>query len=408
MHTLFWLAECEDEAFCLGPHKSSQGERAFVSAAGEMIDFCRQGYWLVLPQGVVSDWPNLRILPLGVVLQRDRRPRLIVDYSFSSVNAETVQLAPHEAMQFGRALQRVLSIIVHVNRRYGRVHLAKIDIADGFYRVWIQIDNVPKQAWGLVLPTAPGSGPLVVFPLALPMGWVLSPPDFTVLTKMACDLANAIIKERLLHARLTATRWLEAVADTPPSDADAFRRPILVYAMAAPRFSGSPIVHPWRSQMYMWMIFSFWRKPSRRSNGKSYAPQYLRLTRSFVLRVLMIRPTARIQHPSRRCIRGMRSGPPGSASWDGTSTRCGRRFIYPFTVCWSVYTKSCPGYALLENGCLARNGTNSLGNCVPCPQPSRAHEVSFPSCRTPSATGIAIAFVSTATSTPSQRVSSRW
>ncbi len=217
MHTPPWTAERRMEALRRGPHKSSQGEREFVSE--EMADFCRQGYWLVLPQDVVADWPNLRISPLGVVPQRDRRPRLIVDYLFSNVNAETVPLAPHEAMQFGRALQRVLSIIVHANRRYGPVHMAKIDIADGFYRVWLQIDDVPKL--GVALPTAPGSRPLVAFPLALPMGWVLSPPYFTVLTETACDLANAILKARLSHTRITETHRLEAVAATPPSDADA-------------------------------------------------------------------------------------------------------------------------------------------------------------------------------------------
>jgi hypothetical protein len=217
MHTPPWSAERKDEAYHRGPHKSSQGERAFVSE--EMIDFCRQGYWLVLPYDVVSDWPNLRISPLGVVPQRDRRPRLIVDYTFSGVNAETVQLAPNEAMQFGRALQRVLSIIVHANRRYGPVYMAKIDIADGFYRVWLQIGDVPKL--GVALPTAPGSRPLVAFPLALPMGWILSPPYFTVLTETACDLANAIIQEGQPQAQLKARHRLEAVADTPPSDPDA-------------------------------------------------------------------------------------------------------------------------------------------------------------------------------------------
>lgn len=112
-----------------------------------MVDFCRQGYWrVVLPQDVVLDWPNLRVSPLGIVPQRDRRPRLIVDYSYSNVNAETVQLAPHEAMQFGRALQRVLSIIVHANRRYGPVHMAKIDIADGFLP-GLDTDRRRAEAW---------------------------------------------------------------------------------------------------------------------------------------------------------------------------------------------------------------------------------------------------------------------
>ena len=85
----------------------------------------------------VRHWRNLRVSPLGVVPQRDRRPRLIVDYSFSGVNEETVPLAPREAMQFGRALQRVLTTIVKADPRFGHVYLSQIDIANGFYRVWL-------------------------------------------------------------------------------------------------------------------------------------------------------------------------------------------------------------------------------------------------------------------------------
>ena len=91
----------------------------------------------------MATWPNLRISPLGVAPQRDRRPRLIVDYTFSGVIADTLALAPKEAMQFGRALQRVLTTIVHANKKYGPVFLSKIDIADGFYRVWVQIADIP-------------------------------------------------------------------------------------------------------------------------------------------------------------------------------------------------------------------------------------------------------------------------
>jgi hypothetical protein len=186
-----WDQTHRDAAATRGPHKSSLGEREFVSQ--EMIDFCQQGYWIVLPYSVVSEWPGLRISPLGVVPQRDRRPRLIVDYTFSGVNPDTVPLAPKEAMQFGRALQRVLTLIVHADPRYGPVHLAKIDIADGFYRVWLQVTDVPKL--GVALPTKLGSTPLIAFPLALPMGWVESPPYFTALTETACDLANQALMQ---------------------------------------------------------------------------------------------------------------------------------------------------------------------------------------------------------------------
>lgn len=139
-------------AIARGPHKSAHDHREVVSQ--EIHDFCQQGYWVVLPYNEVRDWPDLRVSPLGVVPQRDRRPRLIVDYTFSSVNADTVPLAPKESMQFGRALNQVMEKIVKADHLYGPVHLAKIDIADGFYRVWLQVADIPKL--GVVLPTSPG------------------------------------------------------------------------------------------------------------------------------------------------------------------------------------------------------------------------------------------------------------
>ncbi|KAI2510214.1 hypothetical protein MHU86_4246 [Fragilaria crotonensis] len=184
MATLPWSDDTKRRAVVRGPHRSSDGEREFV--AKEMLDFCRQGYWLVLPYSVVKDWPNLRISPLGVVPQRDRRPRLIVDYTFSGVNLATLQLAPREAMQFGRALQRVLSKIVHADPRFGPTYMAKIDIADGFYR------HSPC------------------------MGWVESPAYFSTLTETSCDLANLMLATG--DPRLRSTHRLEAVAATPPDD----------------------------------------------------------------------------------------------------------------------------------------------------------------------------------------------
>ena len=93
-------------------------------------------------------------------------------------------------MQFGRGLHCVLERIVHADPRYGQVALSKIDIADGFYRVWLQQANIPKL--GAILPTSPHQPSLNAFPLALPMGWVESPPYCTACTtETACDLANS-------------------------------------------------------------------------------------------------------------------------------------------------------------------------------------------------------------------------
>ena len=230
------LTTC-DAAMRRGPHKSAHNHAEFVFE--EILDFCRQGYWTVLPYDSVRDWVNLRISPLGVIPQRDRRPRLIVDYSFSGINNDTVPIAPRESMQFGRALPRILQTVVRADPRYGPVYLSKIDIADGFYRVWLQATDILKL--GVALPTTPGQPPLVAFPLALPMGWVESPPYFTTLTETACDLANNHLRARDERPRLTVHR-LETVAATPPSDPVAAQEKGRKCQTMRPRMTGHPPV----------------------------------------------------------------------------------------------------------------------------------------------------------------------
>jgi len=58
-----------------------------------------------------------------------------VDYSYYGINAETINLAPAEAMQFGCVLERTLYHIRHANPRYGPVHMGKVDLSDAYYRL---------------------------------------------------------------------------------------------------------------------------------------------------------------------------------------------------------------------------------------------------------------------------------
>ena len=232
-----WSSQRVHQAVQRGPHKSARDHIAFVCS--EIQDFCNQGFWAVLPLHDALALPNLRVSPLGVVPQRERRPRLIVDYTFSGVNQETVRLAPPEAMQFGRALQRLLSHLVHANPRYGPAKLAKIDVADGFYRVGLRPSDIPKL--GVILPHSPTELPLIAFPLALPMGWVESPPFFTALTETACDLANAAAQARGLSPKVHP---LEAVAQTPAPDAPSPRSPPSDWARAATSFDASVRTKP--------------------------------------------------------------------------------------------------------------------------------------------------------------------
>ena len=148
--------------------------------------------WVILPASEVMDLPGLRLSPPGCISQRDRRPHWICDYSWSDINAETLALAAMESMQFGHALDRILREILLADPRLGPIYLMKIDISDGFYRVNLSIDDIPKL--GVVFPTAPGQEPLVALPLVLPMGWKNSPPIFSTVTETIADMANQRIQ----------------------------------------------------------------------------------------------------------------------------------------------------------------------------------------------------------------------
>jgi hypothetical protein len=90
-------------------------------------------------------------------------------------------------MQFGRSLWRILQHVKHANPYMGPVYMSKIDIADGFYRMWVRSADVPKLR--VIFPSRPGNKPLVGFPLALLMGWKEAPKIFTAVTETVADLA---------------------------------------------------------------------------------------------------------------------------------------------------------------------------------------------------------------------------
>lgn len=86
-----------------------------------------------LPFKAVKHLVNLQLSPLGVVIQHERRPHTIVDYTYSGINQSTVPFAPWEAMQFGHYLNHLLQQLAEVDSRHRPVYIIKLDIADGFY-----------------------------------------------------------------------------------------------------------------------------------------------------------------------------------------------------------------------------------------------------------------------------------
>ena len=188
-----WTGEQLLQALQRGPHRSCTEYKEFLCE--EFCDMIKKEQWVVLPFDEVKDLPGLRLSPPGVVPQRERRPRWIGDYTWSGVNGDCNPLAPLEAMQFGQALQRVLRTVLLADPKHGPVQIMKVDISDGFYRVNLRINDIPKLA--LVFPSIDGLQPLVALPLVLPMGWSYSPAPFSAATETITDIAN--MKQRHLH-----------------------------------------------------------------------------------------------------------------------------------------------------------------------------------------------------------------
>ena len=82
---------------------------------------------------------------------------MISDYTYFGVNGSMFQVAPKDAMQFGRTLLCILQRIHNSNDAFGPVYLCKIDLADGFYRVWISPSDTVKLA--VLFPSRDGEPP---------------------------------------------------------------------------------------------------------------------------------------------------------------------------------------------------------------------------------------------------------
>ena len=205
-----WSADQKDECIRRGCHKSATEHATFLRE--EFSEFIENKFWVVLPYDLVKDEPTLLLSAAAVKDERDRKPRLISDHSWDwgwpSVNDTTIHHAPPEAMQFGRALPRILQQVRHANPKFGPVRLCKHDIKDGFYRMFLAPKDCIRLT--LVLPRYEGEEQLVAIPMSCTMGWVESPPSFSSMSETVCDRANE--RFRKLPYRCPPHR-LEAAAE---------------------------------------------------------------------------------------------------------------------------------------------------------------------------------------------------
>jgi hypothetical protein len=73
-----WSLRQKDAAVIRGPHPSARFQYAnFLHE--DMFDYVKMGYWIVLPYSSIRHHPLLKLAPSGVVPQRERRPRPIMD-----------------------------------------------------------------------------------------------------------------------------------------------------------------------------------------------------------------------------------------------------------------------------------------------------------------------------------------
>ena len=187
-----WSTETKDQCILRGCHQSATLHSDFLRE--EMTEFIESGFWAVLPYRQVRDLPALMLSPAAVKEERERKPRVLCDHSWSPVNATTLPHAPPEAMQFGGTLHRLLRRLRHSDPKYGPVYMAKFDIKDGFYRMFLAASDSPRLA--IILPRYDGEDQLVALPLACTMGWTQSPPTFCAMSETIADVTNGRLKAK--------------------------------------------------------------------------------------------------------------------------------------------------------------------------------------------------------------------
>jgi len=191
-----------------GSHLSAWQHHIFLEE--EMKTMIHKGQWMILEYKEVAHLPNLCLSSLGVAPQWDWKPWMIMDYTYSSVNGETVPLTKHLPLQFSRALHWLLRRIVCCDPSLGPIYIIKLDIANGFYHIHLAPWNIPLL--GVAYPMPASDQPLVMFLLALPMGWMSSLPIFCSATKTIMDLTN----NALAQNGVALPHQLKVMADAAP------------------------------------------------------------------------------------------------------------------------------------------------------------------------------------------------
>jgi hypothetical protein len=177
--------------------------------------------------------PNqLKISPLAVVPQANRRGRMILDLHFPvlrqanehgrkhkrkrtiqdvlqrSVNETTVSLAPIPPIkELGNVLKRLLRFMQEVPPEE-HIQFSKVDLADVYWCMIVEQDS--RYNFAYTLPILPGKPTKIIIPSSLQMGWSESPGYFCAATESVWDIAQ---------------KWIEDGYHLPNHNLEAFTTP---------------------------------------------------------------------------------------------------------------------------------------------------------------------------------------
>lgn len=194
-----WQWDVVEAAVAQGPHQSALTPESIALFQEDVEYQVKAGFCKIYSWNEVQRLkpPKLKISPVAVVPQRDRRGRIILDLSFpvrgmdqASVNETTCKESPPEPVkELGNVILRLFDFMAAVPSSE-IIMFSKIDLSDGFWRMIVQ--EGAEWNFAYVLPGLPGDEIQLVVPSALQMGWTESPGYFCAATETARDIVQGL------------------------------------------------------------------------------------------------------------------------------------------------------------------------------------------------------------------------
>ena len=108
-----------------GEHSSAKKEVDFVHQ--ELAEQVQVGHIVVPPLDT-----KLWLSPIAATPKVGRRPCLIFDFTWSSLNKIMAQEAPEEVVRFGGTLCHIIQRLLLADPWLGLVYLGKVDLANAY------------------------------------------------------------------------------------------------------------------------------------------------------------------------------------------------------------------------------------------------------------------------------------